>query len=281
MKIIVTGGSGYIGSHVRDYFGADDFSRRSNRDVLNLQDVSLIEDYDLVIHFAAEMDKSPENAESVFLTNVEGTVNVLRSVRPGAAMIFASTKDVYGRFADNYAEVPETCPTLYAGQSPLEWSKLIAERYVEYYAHQRGFRSCIFRLSTPYVKNSPGNVPNFVTNYAEAINRGEALRLPASGAPRRDLLHARDVAIACEAFSESVIRHGQYNLGGGPANAPTLLELVRRLEAVSGLQAIIDDENPLPPPVPMNYVSDLTLVRQELGWQPMISLDDGLITLFH
>ncbi|HNU09409.1 MAG TPA: NAD-dependent epimerase/dehydratase family protein, partial [Pyrinomonadaceae bacterium] len=108
MKIIVTGGSGYIGSHVRDYFGADDFSRRSNRDVLNLQDVSLIEDYDLVIHLAAEMDKSPENAESVFLTNVEGTVNVLRSVRPGAAMIFASTKDVYGRFADNYAEVPET-----------------------------------------------------------------------------------------------------------------------------------------------------------------------------
>ncbi|MBK8811611.1 MAG: NAD(P)-dependent oxidoreductase [Acidobacteria bacterium] len=281
MKILVTGGSGYLGSHVRDYFNADDLSRRSGRDVLNMQDAQIAADYDVVIHFAAEMDKSAENSESVFLTNVEGTVNLLRSMRSGATFIFASTKDVYGRFADNYAEVPETCPTLYAGQSPLEWSKLIAERYVEYYAHLNHFRSCIFRLSSPYVKNTPGNTPNFVTGYAEAINKGEPIRLPGKGTPRRDLLHVRDVALACEAFSESVIRHGLYNLGGGVQNALTLRELVSKLEEVSGLQALVDEDNSLPMPVPMNFISDLSLVRQELGWQPTISLEDGLITLFH
>ncbi len=281
MKVLVTGGSGYLGSHIRDYFNADDFSRRSGFDVLNMQDVQAAAEYDLVIHLAAEIDKSPENSESVFLTNIEGTVNILRSMRAGAAFVFASTKDVYGRFADNYAEVPESCPTLYSGQSPLEWSKLIAERYVEYYAHQNSFRSCIFRLSSPYVKNSAGNTPNFVTGYAESINTGEPLRLPGGGSPRRDILHVRDFALACEAFADSVIRHGLYNLGGGPENALSLRGLVEKLEEVSGLQAIIDEDNPLPMPAPANYVTDLTLVRQELGWKPTISLDDGLITLFH
>lgn len=281
MKILVTGGSGYLGTHLRDYFGADDLSRRSGRDVLRMEDTQMAEEYDVVIHLAALLDKDPENAESVFLTNVEGTVNLLRAMRPGSTFIFASTREVYGRFADNYADVPETCPTLYSGQSALEWSKLVAERYVEYYAHQVGFRSCIFRMSTVYVKNTPGNTPNFVTGWAEAINMGEPLRLPLGGTPRRDLLHARDLALACEAFSDSVIRHGLYNLGGGRENSLTLRQLVRKLEEVSGLQAIIDEAAEPPAPVPINYVSDLGLITQELDWKPTISLEDGLITLFH
>ncbi|HEY8561591.1 MAG TPA: NAD(P)-dependent oxidoreductase [Pyrinomonadaceae bacterium] len=280
MKVLVTGGSGFLGTHIREYFGADDFSRKAGRDVLNLQDASLVQDYDVVIHLAAELDKSPENAESVFLTNVEGTINLLRAMRKNTVFVFASTKDVYGRFADNYRECPESCPIVYAGQAPLEWSKYIAEKYCEYYAYQNDFRSCIFRLSTVYAPNTPGNTPNFVTHYADAVNYGEALRLPGGGAPRRDLLHVRDFARACEAFVDSALRHGTYNLGGGAANAVTLRELVKKLEEASGLQAVIDEENPLPAPVPMNYVSDLMLVTQELDWKPQIGLDEGLKSLF-
>ena len=173
MKILVTGGSGFLGTHIRRFFDADDFSRRSGFDVLNMQDAERVKDYDVVIHLAALLDKSPDAAEMCFLTNVEGTVNLLRSMNENAVFIFASTKDVYGRFADNYAEVPETCPTVYAGQTALEWSKLIAERYVEFYANQNNFRSCIFRLSTVYAPNSPDNTPNFVTHYADAFNKGE------------------------------------------------------------------------------------------------------------
>ncbi len=280
MKILVTGGSGFLGTHLRKYFEADDFSRRAGFDVLNLQDTQKVEEYDAVIHLAAELDKSPENAESVFLTNVEGTINLLRSMRENSVFIFASTKDVYGRFADNYQQVPENCPTVYSGQTALEWSKLIAERYVEFYASQRNFRSCIFRLSTVYAKNSAGNTPNFVSHYADAVNLGEPLRLPANGLPMRDLLHVDDFARACRAFNDSIIRHGLYNLGGGIKNALTLRELVVKLETVSGLQAVIDEENPLPAPVPIKYVSDLSLITQELDWQPEINLNDGLKTLF-
>jgi nucleoside-diphosphate-sugar epimerase len=280
MKILVTGGSGFLGTHVTGFLNADDFSRRTNSDILNLQDVSIVEEYDVVIHLAATLDKSPESIEQVFLTNVEGTVNLLRAMRKDSVFIFASTKDVYGRFADNYGEVSEDCPTVYSGQSALEWSKLIAEKYVEFYANQRNFRSCIFRLSTVYAANSNGNTPNFVANYADKINKGEPIRLPANGSPIRDLLHVDDFSSACKAFADSVIRHGIYNLGGGRNNALSLLDLVKKMEEVSGYQALIDEANPLPVPTPMNYVTDLTRILQELDWNVEVGLDDGLRSLF-
>ncbi len=280
MKILVTGGSGFLGTHVRRFLNADDLSRRSGRDILNPQDAALVRDYDVVIHLAAILDKSPEGAEQVFRTNVEGTVNLLREMNENSVFIFASTKDVYGRFADNFAAVPESCQTLYAFQSALEWSKLIAERYVEYYANARNFRSCILRLSTVYARASEGNTPNFVGHYADAINKGESIELSSNGSPIRDLLHVDDLSRACAAFAESIIRHGLYNIGGGTDNTLTLRDLIYQMEGISGLQAVIDEDNRLPAPVPMNYITDLSLVNQELGWSPTIGLIEGLRTLF-
>lgn len=280
MKVLVTGGSGYLGTHLVKYFNADDLSRRSGRDVLYATDCEIAAEYDVVIHLAAEMDRRPENAEAIFRTNTEGTINMMMNMRENSVFIFASTKDVYGRFADNYDAVPETCPTIYAGQSPLEWSKLIAERYVEYYTHQLNIRSCIFRLSAVYAPNSDGNLPNFVGHYARQINLGERIRLPGGGRPRRDILHVDDLASACEAFTDSAMRHGLYNIGGGPKNALTLRELVAKMEQVSGLEALVDEESPLHDPVPFNYASDITLADHELGWRPRISMEDGLRSLF-
>lgn len=280
MKVLVTGGSGYLGTHVRRFFDADDLSRRSGGDILDPDDAKRAGEYDVVIHLAAELSRSPDDAESVFRTNIDGTVNLLKAMREDAVFIFASTKDVYGRFADNYAQVPESCPTLYSGQSALEWSKLIAERYAEFYAHTRKFRACIFRLSTVYASRSEGNMPGFVGHYADAINLGEHIKLPGAGKPRRDIMHVDDLSNACAMFVDSVIRHGLYNLGGGPANAMTLRELVTKMEEVTGLQALIDEDAPLPAPVPMNYVTDISLASQELGWKPRVNLDDGLGSLF-
>jgi CDP-paratose 2-epimerase len=276
LRILVTGGSGYLGTHVRRFFDAEDLSRRSHLDVLNQLDAARVAAYDVVIHLAAHLSKNPADADQCFRTNVEGTINLLREMPPQTVFIFASTKDVYGSHADDFDEVPETCRTDYANQSALEWSKLIAERYVEYYAAERDFRSCIFRLSTVYARPSEENENGVVTHYVESVKRGWPIRLPLAGKPVRDILHVDDFSRACRAFIDSEVTQGLYNLGGGRENAVSLREIIDRVGNMIQCTPVIDETATLPAPVPLNYVSDLARIEQELNWRPSINVDEGL-----
>jgi len=279
LKVLVTGGSGYLGTHVRRFFQAEDFSRRSDHDVLNPLDTARAGSYEVVIHLAAHLSKTQADADNCFRTNIQGTVNLLREMPPNSVFIFASTKDVYGAHADDFDEVPETCSTQYQNHSALEWSKLIAERYVEYYAAQRNFRSCIFRLSTVYARPSEGNENGFVTHYVESVKRGWPLRLPLQGKPVRDILHVDDFSQACRAFIDSSVTRGLYNLGGGVGNARSLREIIDKVAEIIQCNPVFDEGAPLPAPVPLNYVTDLARVREELGWSPQIGIEDGLKSL--
>lgn len=279
MKILVTGGSGFLGTHVRLFFAADDFSRRSGRDILSYDDIELVADYDVVIHLAAYLDKDPAGAELCFRTNAEAAANVVNHMRSGAAFIYASTKDIYGANADSYKEVPETCPTDYSGQTALEWSKFIGERYAEYYARQRGVRLCIFRMSSVYARPSHGNESGFVTHYVESVKRGWPIRLPLGGQAVRDILHVDDFSRACRAFIDSPHIYGLYNLGGGRENSARLLDIVSTVGRMIELEPNIVNDERLPQPVPVNYVSDLTRIREQLAWQPEIGIEEGLRSL--
>jgi nucleoside-diphosphate-sugar epimerase len=279
MKVLVTGGSGYLGVHVRQFFNADNFSRRANLDILDPVDVTRVATYDAVIHLAAWLDKGPNSAELCFRTNAEGTAHLLRHMQPHSVFIYASTKDVYGAHADDFDEVPETCPTDYCGQTALEWSKLIGERYVDYYARQRNIRACIFRLSTVYARPSDGNEYGFVTHYVESVKRGWPISLPLNGRPVRDILHVDDFSRACKAFIDSSSSFGLYNLGGGKANSATLREMIDTVAELIQCEPVIDQGSELPTPAPLNYISDLGHIREELGWVPEINIEDGLRSL--
>ena len=279
MKVLVTGGSGYLGIHVRRFFAADDFSRRSYFDILSESDLERIADYDVVIHLAAYLDKNPDSAALCFRTNAEGTANVLRYMKPNSVLIYASSKDVYGAHADDYAEVPEECSTDYCGQTALEWSKLLGEHYVDYYARQRNIRACIFRLSTVYARPSEENEYGFVTHYVESVKRGLPISLPLDARPVRDILHVDDFSRACKSFIESSRDYGLYNLGGGRANSATLREIVETVARLIQCEPVIDTQSTMPAPVPLNYVSDLTRIRDELGWVPEIGIEEGLRSL--
>src|SRR3989475_7784347 len=279
MKILVTGGSGYLGVHVRRFFDADDFSRRASLDILDPVDVTSVSSYDVVIHLAAYLDKDPNSAELSFHTNAEGPASVLRYMHPHSVFIYASTKDVYGAHADDFDQVPETCPTDYCGQTALEWSKLIGERYVDFYARQKNVRACIFRLSTVYARPSEGNENGFVTHYVESVKRGWPISLPLEGRPVRDILHVDDFSRACKAFIDSSRTYGLYNLGGGKANSAALRELIDTIAELIQCEPVIDQESELPTPVPLNYISDLGHIREELGWAPEINIEDGLRSL--
>src|SRR5829696_3760788 len=125
MKTLVTGGSGYLGTHVRTFFEAKDFSRRSSLNILENADAQIVENYDVVIHLAGHLDKNPEGAEECFRTNADGTRNIIRNMRPGSVFIYASTKDVYGSNASAYNEVPEECAVEENAASAFELSKLM------------------------------------------------------------------------------------------------------------------------------------------------------------
>lgn len=279
MKILVTGGSGYLGTHVCRFFNADDFSRRTGHDILDDEDVKLVAEYDAVIHLAAHLDKDPQAAELCFRTNAEGAANVVKHLKPNAAFIYASTRDVYGTHANVQAQVSEACATDFSGHTALEWSKLIGERYVEYFARRHGVRACIFRMSTVYARPSAGNEAGFVTHYVESVKRGWPIHLPLDGQPVRDILHVDDFSRACQSFIDSAQAHGLYNLGGGMRNSLSLRELVTMIGKMIELEPVISDAGALPPNVPIRYVSDLTKVREQLGWEPQIGIEEGLRSL--
>jgi nucleoside-diphosphate-sugar epimerase len=70
-----------------------------------------------------------------------------------------------------------------------------------------------------------------------------------------------------------------YNLGGGKQNSATLLDIVARVGSMIELEPNIVNDETLPPPIPVNYVSDLTRIREQLSWEPKIGIDEGLRSL--
>jgi nucleoside-diphosphate-sugar epimerase len=134
-------------------------------------------------------------------------------------------------------------------------------------------------MSNVYARPSDGNEPGFVTHYVESVKRGWPVRLPLEGSPVRDILHVDDFSRACQAFIDSSVTRGLYNLGGGRQNAATLREIVETVGRLIELEPVIDEDAHAPRPTPLNYVSDLTRIRAELNWQPTISIEEGLQSL--
>ena len=278
MKVIVTGGSGYLGTHVRRRLRADSLSRREGMDIRKPAGLGSLAQYDAVVHMAAHLDKSPAAADRCFAVNVQGTLNVLANLRPGQALVFTSTKDVYGNHALRRRLVGESCPTSFAGQSAYEWSKLIAEKYVEYHSRRLNLHTGIFRLSTTYAPLGEGNTGSFVNFFAGAVRNGIPIRLKAGGRQVRDLLHVDDLSDAIRRFLQSGVSGEIFNIGGGPENTITLLELVKTFSAMIGKDPVLE-LSPEKETGQMRFVSDIEKARRILGWSPRIGLKRGLKTV--
>ena len=157
---------------------------------------------------------------------------------------------------------------------------MIGERYVEFYARQRGIRPCIFRLSAIFARPTDGNENGFVSHYVESVKRRWPIRLPAAGDPVRDILYVDDLSRACRSFIQSKHEFGLYNLGGGGLNAVGFRELIARVGTMLEIHPVIEEDPNIPLPVPLRYVSDLTRVDKELDWRPQIGIDNGLRVTF-
>lgn len=265
MKILITGGAGFIGSHVADACLAaghevlvvDDLSsgRRENvtggaklvevdiRDVEALEDVVSTFRPDAVSHQAAQVSVSVSTREPQrdARANVIGSLNVLEScVRAGVQhVVFASTGGaIYGEIPEpERAAVGRTPVPL----SPYACSKLAVEAYLNYYRHQHGLKSTILRYANVYgPRQDPHGEAGVVAIFCQRLLAGQPIQVNArreAGDPGcvRDYVMVDDVVRANLLALTGQIGETIVNVGTGVAT--TTLDLARGIEAALGVKA--------------------------------------------
>lgn len=291
----MTGGAGFIGSHVVDVLleaehevlVVDDLSggrrenvgERATLAVLDIRDAagltSLAAEFrpTVVCHLAAQasVTASVRDPELDLAVNVQGTLNVLEATRGDAApVVFASTG---GALYGDGAPVPTTEAFPPEPLSPYGASKLAAEAYVATWARLRGLPHVILRLGNVYGprQNAHGEA-GVVAIFSELLRAGRRPTVFGDGSQTRDYVHVRDVARAFIQAAASGLP-ATYNVGTG--RETDVLTLLGHLQAAAGTELEPRFE-PLRPGELRRSALDATTLRTGLGWEPATALERGL-----
>jgi UDP-glucose 4-epimerase len=297
-RAVVTGGAGFIGSHVAERLtGAgcetlvvDDLSAGKRENVpagVEFQELDIrspelsraVTDFRpvAVFHLAAQasVTASVRDPEHDLDVNVRGTINVLEAARAvGAPTIFASTGGaLYGD------DVPLPTPEETTAQpgSPYGASKLAGEGYITTWSRLHELPNVVLRLGNVYgPRQEPHGEAGVVAIFSSCLLEDRTPTVFGGGAPTRDYVFVGDVADAFLLAAESG-RPGTYNVGTGVATSVTrLLEL---LQQIAGTH--VDPEHaPLRPGELRASALDSSRIRDALGWSPHVELEDGLRTTF-
>jgi CDP-paratose 2-epimerase len=240
---------------------------------------------DVIFHLAAQVavTTSLVNPRADFEVNVGGVVNVLEAARRRRTpVVFASTNKVYGDLADIVLELngeayrPRDRAVRLRGvderraldfHTPYGCSKGAADQYVLDYARSFGLPTCVIRMSCIYGPHQMGTEDQgWVAHFLIRVLNGEPITIYGDGRQVRDILFVDDaVGAYLSAFRRIEDVAGRaFNLGGGPANAVSLLQLIGRIEEVTGRKAAVEfadwragDQR--------YFVSDATAARRALG----------------
>jgi UDP-glucose 4-epimerase len=302
MKILVTGGAGFIGSHVVDRYVASghqvsvvDNLATGLRALVNprakfylmdirsprLAEVFETERPDVVAHHAAQPEVRRSVADPVLdaSVNVLGSLNLLACCRKFGVsrVIYASSGGaVYGDTA--VLPTPEEHPTHPA--SPYGISKLVVEHYLACWKALYDISWLALRYANVYgPRQNPLGEAGVVAIFCRRLIRGEPAIINGDGQQTRDYLYVGDIAEANLLALERPEVTGVFNIGTGVETS--VLELLARLQAA----ARVSGEARHGPPRPgeqRRSVLDPTLAKRLLGWSPRVSLDDGLrLTVEH
>ncbi|MFB6452793.1 NAD-dependent epimerase/dehydratase family protein [Bradyrhizobium tunisiense] len=255
-----------------------------------------------VLHLAAQVavTDSVSDPASDFEINARGTLNVLEAVRlhnRPAPVIFASTNKVYGRLIDDNAitltgqryvptrhdladGVSEDTPLDF--YSPYGCSKGTADQYVHDYARVFGLRTVVMRMSCIYGPRQFGTEDQgWIAHFLLSALRGKSLTIYGDGKQVRDALHVSDAVSAWLAALDHIdlVRGRVFNLGGGPHNAISLLELIEQIRELTGRGVAYSFAEWRPGDQPW-YVTDTSALSNSLDWTPQIEVAEGLRSLY-
>jgi UDP-glucose 4-epimerase len=297
--LLVTGGAGFIGSHVADAFLArgddvlvvDDLSGGKLENVpggATFEQVDLVDAArldaafspfapTLVCHLAAQMSVTESVARPDFDldVNVRGTFNVLQAAKAhGAPVVFASTG---GALYGDDAPLPTDEQFIPQPLSPYGASKQSAEAYVTTWARLNGLPNVVLRLGNVYgPRQTAHGEAGVVAIFSGKLLAGEAPSLRGAGRPTRDYVHVHDVARAFVAAADGD-RAGTYNVGTGQETTTArLLELLQDAAGTS-LEPRLE---PLQPGELRASALDASLIERELGWTPSVDVARGLRETF-
>jgi CDP-paratose 2-epimerase len=250
---------------------------------------------DVVLHFAAQVavTTSVTNPRSDFDNNALGSFNVLEAARLSGRqpfVLYTSTNKVYGGLEHvgvrkengryNYVGLPEgvseTEPLDF--HSPYGCSKGAADQYVRDYARIYNLPTVVFRQSCIYGLHQFGNEDQgWVAHFVIAAAHGQPINIYGDGKQVRDLLYVEDlVDLYVSAVNHPDKVAGRiYNIGGGPRQTLSLLELVAMLENLTN-QKITPTFGPWRPGDQRIYVSDIRAIARDLGWQPTTDTSVGV-----
>jgi UDP-glucose 4-epimerase len=294
---IVTGGAGFIGSHVVDALLADewrvvvvddlstgDASRVANEATLETLDITDRGALDAVVdaarpaavvHLAAQasVTRSVADPGRDCEINVRGTLNVLdAATRHGAPVVFTSTG---GALYGNRAPLPTTEDWPPAPVSPYGASKWAAEAYVITWREASGIPHAVCRLANVYgPRQSPHGEAGVVAIFSHCLWSGAPPTLFGFGKPTRDYVHVHDVA---RSLLAAVGQAGVFNVSTGvETDVSRLFELLR-----AAANASVEGElAPLREGELERSCIDPGRAREQLGWQAEIGLEDGLAATY-
>ena len=264
---------------------------RNEKDVLKVIGSGV----DVVIHTAAQpgVPLSMRNPREDFSINAFGTFNVLECVRKRSketTFIYCSTNKVYGENVDKISfeeketryifkdviGVAEKTPIDQTGHTPYGASKYVGDLYTQEYEHIYGMRTAVFRMSCIYgIRQFGFEDQGWVAWFTIATCLNKPITIYGNGKQARDLLYVGDLVEAFDAFIKSDLQGGIFNIGGGKDNVISLVELLDFLEKETGVKTQVTFANWRPSDQKV-YVSDISRVKKQLGWQPRINLEKGL-----
>ncbi|MEU5289208.1 dTDP-glucose 4,6-dehydratase [Streptomyces sp. CA-278952] len=304
MRIVVTGGAGFIGSNFVRKVVAGEYPAFADADVVVLDkltyagnldnlapvagsphmrfvqgdicDAGLVDEVldgaDLVVHLAAEshVDRSIEDPMEFVRTNVLGTATLLKAADAAgvAKFVHVSTDEVYGSIAEGSWD--EECPL--APNSPYSASKAASDLLVRAYHRTHGLPVCITRCSNNYGPHQyPEKViPLFVSRLADGLT----VPLYGDGENVRDWLHVDDHCRGIALVAESGRPGEVYNIGGGTelSNRQLTSLILRSLgKDWSSVEQVEDRKGH-----DLRYSVDIGKISGELGYRPLVGFDEGI-----
>ena len=262
-----------------------------------------VEHASAVFHFAAQVavTTSLDEPRADFEVNALGTLNVLEAIRRREVpppLVFTSTNKVYGALSDvtltrvgeRYLPTDEEVRSRgvderqpLAFYSPYGCSKGAADQYVLDYARTYGLPATVFRMSCIYGPHQCGTEDQgWVAHFVRSALDDRPITIYGDGLQVRDVLWVEDLVAAMLTARRRIgdVAGRAFNIGGGPGNTVSLVEVLERIEEVHGALPPVD-HGPWRPGDQRYYVSDVSRFERATGWRPRVRPEDGIERLYH